>query len=334
MTAEQFLDAVWQLTGAAPTDWAAPVFRYDLSQIDVASIPIAGQWVWGELGGNHAPADETLLLRRELSLPAAVIGGGAIVTCDNEFTMFVGGREIASGSDWTVLQSIALRDVLKQGSNSLVFRVKNAGAAGSRGPAGLFFQAHLRLADGSQQTLVSDGQWEYHRNVPDVREGRLAAPATGWQTVSVAAPQPSWTAMLERDARSKLAVLQLPSDQTPMVRASLLKNTPLMQSLGRPIRDQIVSMRPDGLTTLEAIDLANESSLAAAFEQGGQRWLNREWSSNASLVEAMFVAALTRQPTEVERLQFVEFLGDQPTPQAVSDCLWAICMLPEFMLVR
>jgi hypothetical protein len=334
MTAEQFLDAVWQLTGAAPTAIAAPVFRYDLSQVDLAAIEVTGQWVWGELVDNQAPADESLLIRRELTLPAEVVSGGAIVTCDNEFQMYVGGREIASGTEWTELHTVALRNVLKKGANSLVFRVKNGGAAGSQGPAGLFFEAHMQLADGSHMKLVTDNQWEYHRQPPAPREGRLNAPAEGWVPVHIASPQSVWSAMLEREARSKLAVLQLPNEQMPMVRASLVKNTPLMQSLGRPLREQIVSMRPDGLTTLEAIDLANEPTLAAAFERGGQSWLKREWPSTETLVESLFVEALTRVPTDAERQQFLQFLGEKPTPEAISDSLWAICMLPEFMLVR
>lgn len=334
MTAEQFLDAVWQITGQAPTAMAAPVFRYDLSNVDLAAIQVTGQWVWGESVENQAPAGETLLIRREITLPDEVASGGAIVTCDNEFQMYVAGREIASGTEWTELHTIALRGVLKKGANSLVFRVKNGGAAGSRGPAGLFFEAHLRLSDGSQITIVSDDQWQYHRQTPAAREGRLKPPDEGWEPVQVVSPQPVWSQMLERDARSKLAVLQLPSEQMPMVRASLIKNTPLMQSLGRPMRDQIVSMRPDGLSTLEAIDLANEPTLAAAFERGGESWLKRDWPSTEALVETLFVKALTRLPTDAERQQFVQFIGDNPTPEAISDCLWAVCMLPEFMLVR
>ena len=67
LTAEQFLDAVWQLTDAAPTAIAAPVFRYDLSQVDLAAIEVSGQWVWGQLVDNQAPADESLLIRGELT---------------------------------------------------------------------------------------------------------------------------------------------------------------------------------------------------------------------------------------------------------------------------
>ncbi len=334
MTAEQFLDSVWQLTGAAPSSYAAPIFRVDMSQVDLTAIDIRGKWIWGPLTDNQAPADETMLIRKVLTLPASVSSGGAIMTCDNEFTMFVANRELASGNDWTQLQSLVLRDVLKEGENSLVFRVKNGGAAGSAGPAGLYFEARLTLTDGSSHSIASDDSWEFHRDVPELREGRLSAPAEGWQPVSVAQPNGSWTTLLNREARAKLAIAQMPTEQAPMVRSGLVKNTPLMQSLGRPNRDQIVSMRPTGLTTLEALDMANESTLAEALLRGGERWLERSSSSSHALVDELFLSALSREPTDEERKLFVSFLGDAPTAAAVSDALWSICMLPEFMLIR
>jgi hypothetical protein len=190
------------------------------------------------------------------------------------------------------------------------------------------------LTDGSSLTITSDDSWEFHREVPTTHEGRLSAPVEGWSPVSVAEPHPAWKQMLDREGRYKLAVAELQADRVPMVRASLVKNTPLMQSLGRPMRDQIVSMRPTGLTTLEAIDLANEQTLADAFARGGERWAKQEWSSTEELVETLFLSALSREPTDAERILFVEYLGAEPTAAAISDALWSACMLPEFMFVH
>ncbi|MCA9023074.1 MAG: hypothetical protein KDA74_23155, partial [Planctomycetaceae bacterium] len=81
--------------------------------------------------------------------------------------------------------------------------------------------------------------------------------------MTIVKPVGSWTAAVDAQAKSLLAVAA--EGKRPMIRASLLKNTALMKSLGRPMREQIVSMRPSQLTTLEAIDLSNEASLAEAF---------------------------------------------------------------------
>jgi hypothetical protein len=48
----------------------------------------------------------------------------------------------------------------------------------------------------------------------------------------------------------------------------------------------------------------------------------------------MFVAALARRPTAAEAAAAAEILTHTPTAQTVADCLWAVCMLPEFQLVR
>ena len=70
-----------------------------------------------------------------------------------------------------------------------------------------------------------------------------------------------------------------------MVRASLVKSDALMRSLGRPNRDQIVSMRPSDLTTLEAIDLANGQTLADDLAKGARNILTRQSESTGPLGE-------------------------------------------------
>lgn len=117
-------------------------------------------------------------------------------------------------------------------------------------------------------------------------------------------------------------------------RASLLKNNALMKSLGRPMREQIVSMRPNTITTLEAIDLANESSLADSFAAGAKRLIAAHDGQTDSIIPALFHSALARQPTEEERRLMRELLGDEPDPSAVQDAMWAVCMLPEYMLIQ
>ena len=119
-----------------------------------------------------------------------------------------------------------------------------------------------------------------------------------------------------------------------MVRASLVKSDALMRSLGRPNRDQIVSMRPSDLTTLEAIDLANGETLAAAIEKGAPQWLPTSGQSTADIVNRLYLAALSRAPTTDELTTATQMLGPQPTPEATQDLLWSIFMLPEFQLIR
>nr|MDQ3332170.1 PSD1 and planctomycete cytochrome C domain-containing protein [Planctomycetota bacterium] len=54
----------------------------------------------------------------------------------------------------------------------------------------------------------------------------------------------------------------------PPVRAAFVVSDPLMRSLGRPNREQVVTTRPDQLTTLQALDLSNGPLLAEMLTKG------------------------------------------------------------------
>ena len=124
------------------------------------------------------------------------------------------------------------------------------------------------------------------------------------------------------------------SGDTRMVRTSLLKSDFLMRSLGRPMREQIVSMRPSEVTTLEAVDLTNGSTLTDYLTQGATRLADR-WSDDRSgLINHLNQFAFSRLPTAEEQDILENALGPSPTAQEIEDVLWAIVMMPEFMLVR
>ncbi len=173
MTAEQFLDCVWQITGAAPTAVDAPVFRGDVNPEAAAGLELKGQWLWGDSAadGKAPPANETIAIRTKFSLADEVAQGGAVVTCDNSFTLYINNREVLKGSDWTQPAAVALKGVLKKGDNTIVAVATNAG--NSPNPAGLFFEARIKLADGSEQTISTDEKWQWSATVPAVKEGRL-----------------------------------------------------------------------------------------------------------------------------------------------------------------
>ncbi len=119
------------------------------------------------------------------------------------------------------------------------------------------------------------------------------------------------------------------------VRASLVDADLLMRSLGRPNREQVVTTRPDELTTLEALDLANGQILTNTIARGATNILKANPNSSPDqLVKLLFRQALCRAPTSAEIAAARSLLGDKLTADSVADLLWAIVMLPEFQLVR
>lgn len=332
MTAEQFLDCVWQITGAAPTTIDAPVFRGDVSPEAASRLELRGQWLWGDSAadGKAPPANETIAIRTKFTLADSVTQGGAIVTCDNSFTLFINNREVMKGTDWQQPSAVALKGILKKGDNTIVAIATNAGSTPN--PAGLFFEARIQLADGSEQTISTDGNWQWSPAIPAVKEGRLGAQKGDWKPVVIVHPVDVWTQVISTKGRELL--LQSVNGNARMVRASLVKNDFLMKSLGRPLREQIVSMRPDELTTLEAVDLSNGATLSGYLATGGRN-LSESWSGHRdALVEYIFQFALSRNPAEAERGAIVEALSPDATPQEIEDLLWAVLMSPEFFLVR
>ncbi len=63
------------------------------------------------------------------------------------------------------------------------------------------------------------------------------------------------------------------------VRAALVRADALMRSLGRPNREQVVTTRPDQLTTLQALDLSNGPILADTLTRGAANLLKDESES-------------------------------------------------------
>ena len=124
------------------------------------------------------------------------------------------------------------------------------------------------------------------------------------------------------------------SSPMPPVRASLVKCDLLQRALGRPNREQIVSTRPEDLTTLEALDLANGAALSNALVTGAKRLAARKWDSPDALVAWLYTFAIARPPSPDELASARELLGATAGENGVQDLLWAVCMLPEFQIVR
>ena len=120
-----------------------------------------------------------------------------------------------------------------------------------------------------------------------------------------------------------------------LVRASLVISDPLMRSLGRPNREQVVTVRPDQLSTLQALDLSNGAILADWLNRGATNLLKSHPSASPEdLIALVYRSALSRAPTAEERAVSKELLGAKPSVESMSDLLWAVVMLPEFQLVR
>ena len=140
LSAEQFIDTVWMNTAAGPTQ-AAGNFLNPAAAAD--GQPLTAKWIWSYAEASDAVPQpkEGITLRRTFDVVARPAKAWAVVTCDNEFTLFVNGRQLAVSKDWTQPVAVRLEGALKTGQNELKIVARNGGD--SPNAAGLFFEARI-----------------------------------------------------------------------------------------------------------------------------------------------------------------------------------------------
>jgi hypothetical protein len=322
LSAEQFVDAVWSLTGTAPLSPHVSVPRPA-----AAGGSLQARWIWSYPEASTASREgETVVLGTEVMLPAPPTTVRAVFIADNEALIYVNGQLAARESGNPAgprAQSVELPQ-FREGKNSLIVVAKNGGS--SPNPAGLVFEAHAKFEDREPIVIASNESWMWTSTLPDAN-GRFARAPMDWQPASPVANPRVW------DQFSVGLAAKLDPANTPMVRASIVPSDLLMRALGRPNREQIVSMRPEQLTTLEAIDLANGEQLTSLLRQGAADLIKPNVSTE-ELLDSVFFKALSRPPTSDEKLGLVAALGQTPSQQAVEDLLWLVLMLPEFQYIR
>ena len=105
-----------------------------------------------------------------------------------------------------------------------------------------------------------------------------------------------------------------------------------MLALGRPNREQVMTVRASAATTLQALEMTNGNTLARRLREGAEKLAASEDAS--TLLDHLYMTALSRKPTRAEREMAREFLSAPSKADAVEDLLWAVAMLPEFQLIR
>jgi hypothetical protein len=119
------------------------------------------------------------------------------------------------------------------------------------------------------------------------------------------------------------------------VRAALVVADPLMRSLGRPNREQVVTTRPAELSTLQALDLTNGQVLAGLVTAGGKKLrAQHKDRTPEQLAEWIYRSTLSHPPSPRERELAIRVMGQPASEEGIADLLWMVFMLPEFQLSR
>ncbi len=338
LTAEQFVDAVWRLTGTTPAKIELKVPRAaptaaSVKKPVVEPLLAAGIWSGDVAGGRLPEAGETRSFRRQLVLDAEVDVAACVVTCDNGFELYVNGKKLGAGDNWADPKSFDLGSALIKGANQIVVVGHNAGQKPN--VAALFFQANIELKGGARVKVATDASWEATASLPNAKgvfaagKAKAKAAEVVWQPVAIVKGD-AW-----RKAEARMAEMLAGAGASSLpARASLVKSDLLQRALGRPNREQIVSMRPNELSTLEAIDLSNGQALTNLLSAGAAKLKQKTWASPEAFVRWLYLSALSREPSAAELKVAAGMVGADLSEQGIADLLWAVCMLPEFQTIR
>ena len=323
LTAEQFLDAVWQLTNSAPGTMDAPIPGNLYNDAPTtASILQSGKWIWTYAQIASAPAGEKAFFRRQFSLPEGFKSAAVVITCDNEYSVSVNGAPVGADKNWPTVETYDITASVRAGQNTIDVAARNAGS--SPNAAALYAEIVILPSSAEPIQIGTDDSWQASRTAPDDN--------TKWQSADLTDPQNFLGEGIRTAIASHLSAAV--SGNRRGVRASLVKSNMLMRSLGRPNREQVVTTRPASLSTLQAIDLANGEILNNLLANGARRMAAGRGTSSDEFVRQVFREALTREPTREEFALSRGLLGPDPTAESIQDLLWTILMLPEFQFVE
>jgi alpha-L-rhamnosidase len=147
--------AKWSIGLLNASDWKAQWIGFDEpSSVTAQNDPFRNaQWMW-----SKTPADQVRLHRR-VNFPTVPNRATAHISVDDQFTLRVNGKVVASSDGktdaWRRPTTIDLKPSLKVGENQFVLEAKN----NPGGQAGALFAADMVFGDKSYR-LISDGNWE------------------------------------------------------------------------------------------------------------------------------------------------------------------------------
>ena len=342
LSAEEFSDAIRTLAAMNYPKADAKLNRdLALQQGRLAVLPLTPQWIWATPGANLKAAPASVVFKRVVTLAAVPTEAWLTIAADNSYAVVINGKNAASASkrSSTGADIYDVRANLKKGENTIAVTALNflpdgtspiprEAEAGKAEPlpadadnsAGLLLYARVRAGD-AVMDFVSDASW-------------TAAVAKGMPAAAVElggvdlAPWRVGAHFLELAASHK--------DTLPVQRASLVAADPLMAALGRPNREQVMTVRQGTATTLQALELTNGSTLAGLLQQAAEKILADAPAKTtaATLVTSLYRHALSRPPTPAELVAAEALVGSPASSAGVQDLLWALAMLPEFQLIH
>ncbi|MEY2427443.1 MAG: hypothetical protein QOJ40_328 [Verrucomicrobiota bacterium] len=176
-----------------------------------------GDWIWTDKMLNL----QTVRFWKSFEIPnaAVVVRARLRMTADDEYTLFLDGREVGHGADWRELFDYNLTPLMSPGRHVLAVNAVN-----SFSYAGMVFGMRVDLADGRVVEVKSDKNW---RIVPAGIRGweKAAKAATTWPKATIVARlggDPWWSTPIRMNEMPTLQPIKVFFWQTGWFQITLL----------------------------------------------------------------------------------------------------------------
>ncbi len=210
-----------------PPRWSEPLEILPLSApseagsvaADPTSVPTfsLGDWIWAAQMSDQ----QVCPFWRAFEIPPnkTVARARLRLTADNEFILYLNGREIGRGSEWREIYLFDVAALLSPGRQVITVRAIN-----SFSHAGMIFGMWIKFTDGEVMQFGSDTNW---RIAPADAKGveKFLTPAPGWATpvvVGRVGVPPRWTLPQNVNIMPKLEPLVIRFWQRPWFQISIL----------------------------------------------------------------------------------------------------------------
>ena len=187
-----FLLLVSWLAGAAAVRASDAVTGQEIAPetLEVYNSPTngLGSWIWA----SNTFDGQTCQLWKTFDVPVSsfVTNARLVMTADNEFTLYLDGRELGRGDEWRELFVFDVTKLLSPGRHVLAVKAFN-----SRFFAGMLFGLQVSLANGRIVEVKSDPSWRIVPNEVNHWEKQTEAGVI-WPAATIIAPLgslPWWT---------------------------------------------------------------------------------------------------------------------------------------------
>jgi hypothetical protein len=174
-----------QPTRGMAGELSGPAAARGSSTAGLNAVDGLGSWIWD--AETHGQQTCRLWNSFEITNTTPVVRALLRMTVDNEYTLFLDGRQVGKGNEWRILTEYDLTWLLSPGTHVLgVDAFNNADTFGTN-VAGVILGLRIEFADGGILGLRSDESW---RMVPETERHwqTMKRAPPGWPKVKVIGP--------------------------------------------------------------------------------------------------------------------------------------------------